>query len=271
MTPDIWEKLAEEIFNKYDHYDGFVVTHGTDTMSYTASALSFALKNLGKPVVFTGSQIPGNKLGSDARRNLVNAMRVATTDISGVFVLFDEKIILGVRSSKTSHNRLEAFRSINVPSCGHVNVNLSLDPHLPKRHHGKIMLQNEFDPKIAVISLVPGLPVEFLFELLRSPVHAIVFEAYGSGNIAKEYFPFLDKAYHQKMPVVIRTQCLEGATEMKRYEMGLLALKLHVIEAFDMTLETTITKLMWTLKQTKDCIEIKKIMHTNFIGEITVT
>lgn len=269
MKPEVWKNIAEEIYKKYADYDGFVLTHGTDTMAYTASALSFALHNLGKPVVLTGAQIPGQNIGSDARRNLVNAMRVACLDVSGVFIVFNEKILRGVRASKISHVRLDAFASVNEQEFGEINVEIHLN-YESKRHSKKLTLENKFDPKVAAVSIVPGMPVEFLYSILNSEVHGMVLIAYGSGNIPKEYLPFLQEASKKKVPIVIRTQCLEGATIMHMYETGVSALKYNVIQAFDMGLEATIIKFMWALAKAKSYDEVQKLMHTNYVEEIKV-
>lgn len=268
MTPETWDKIAEEIYKKYDSYDGFVITHGTDTMAYTASALSFSLQNLGKPVVLTGAQIPGKKITSDGRANIINAVRLAKMDISGVYVLFGEKIILGARSSKISHIRLQAFSSMNAPACGEIASEILLEEGIAKRHKKSLSLECGFDPRIIVVSLTPGLPAQVFINLLEGPIHGIVLIAYGSGNIPEEYLPFLEKAYQKQIHVVIRTQCQEGATKMHLYESGRMALQHHVIEAFDMSLESTITKFMWALKRKKSYKDIKLLMHQNFVGEI---
>ncbi|MES2344970.1 MAG: asparaginase [Chlamydiota bacterium] len=270
ITPSHWDLMAQVIFDRYDDYDGFVVTHGTDTMAYSASALAFALQNLGKPIVFTGSQIPGYFLESDARRNLINALRVAVMDVAAVMLVFSEKIILGVRASKVSHTELEAFASINRKSLGYVGVNIRFHEKLGKKPEKPLSLELGFDGKIAVISLVPGMPITVLEELLTCDLHGIILVAYGSGNIPEIYLPFLEKAQTKKMPVVIRTQCLEGSTSMDIYATGKQALRHCVIEVYDMSLETTITKLMWALKRGVSYEEIKTIMQKNYAGEISL-
>lgn len=268
MTPEHWDKMAKLIFDMYDHYEGFVITHGTDTMAYSASALAFALHNLGKPVVFTGAQIPGDFLESDGRRNLINAVRVALMDISGVMIVFSERIIRGVRASKVSHTELDAFTSISAPSLGVVGVTIRLRDHVKKRHNHPITLEAGFDSKIAVIQLVPGMPLTVLEELIECNLHGVILVAYGSGNIPEMYLPFLEKAKKKQLPVVIRTQCLEGSTCMDVYATGKQALQYNVIEVYDMSLESTITKLMWTLKRGVSYESIKSIMQKNIAGEM---
>lgn len=271
MTPLLWDTMATRIFDHYEEYDGFVITHGTDTMAYSASALSFALQNLGKPVVFTGAQIPGCQLESDARRNLINAVRLALTDIAAVMVVLCERILLGVRSSKISHRELDAFKSINTRSFGKLGVDIRLDMPASKRHAEPISLCLGFDSKIAVISLIPGMPLSVLEGLLTCDLHGVVLIAYGTGNIPEIHLPFLEKAWAQKLPVVIRTQCLEGSTSMEIYATGRQALQFNVIEVYDMSLESTITKFMWALKRGVPFEELKAVMQKNYAGEICIS
>lgn len=269
VTPELWDVIAQTIFTRYADFDGFVVTHGTDTMGYSASALSFALQNLGKPVVFTGAQIPGSLLESDGRLNLINAVRTAVSNISGVLIVFCEKILLGVRASKVSHRELDAFASINTPPLGSIGVDIRLTHAAHRRHSAPIKLELGFDSKIAVIALVPGMPLSVFEELCSCDLHGIIVIAYGSGNIPEIYLPFLKKAEELKLPVVVRTQCLEGATSMALYASGKKALQFNVIEVGDMSLETTITKLMWTLKRKIPYERVKELMQKNYVGEIS--
>lgn len=268
LSPEIWKKLAEIIANKYEEYDGFVITHGTDTMAFTSSALSLSLQNLGKPVIFTGAQIPGNVIASDARRNLVNAVRLATMDLSGVYLLFSSEIILGARASKVSHYRLTAFRSINAPSAGEISIEIELFSQRKRQLGWDIDYMPGFDPNIGVIELVPGMNVSVLDALLDSQLKGIVLVAYGTGNLPTQYLPFLEKTQKKNLPVVIRTQCIEGATRMQTYASGRQALEFGAIEAYDMSFEATVTKLMWALAREKSPERIKEIMHHNYVGEI---
>ncbi len=268
MTPDIWDRLVTSIAKSYSHYDGFVVLHGTDTMAYTASAVSFALRNLGKPVVFTGAQIPGHQLESDARRNLVNAVRLACMDVAGVMLVMGEKILLGVRSSKISHSKLNAFASFNWPKLGEVGRQIQILREVQHKQGQDLRLEEGFVSEIAVLSLAPGMPASVLDHLLSQGVKGIVINAYGTGNIPQIYLPSLERARDKNIPIVIRTQCPEGSTQMSVYATGKQALECGAIEAFDMSLESTITKLMWALKRAKTIEEIKTIMHHNYAGEI---
>lgn len=268
ITPNHWEKLGKAIVKDYNAYDGFVVTHGTDTMAYTASALAFSLKGLKKPVVFTGAQIPGSYLESDARRNFVNALRLAMMDVAGVFIVFAEKILLGVRATKISNVELRAFKSVNQTEIGSIRTKIVIDPDCPKKGEGSVAWKGGFESNIAVISIVPGMSAHFFEQMLDSKPKGVVLVAYGSGNIPSQFLPFLEKARHREIPVIVRSQCLEGSTQMKTYATGAIALEYNVIEAFDMSLEATIVKLMWILDKQSSYHEIKKMIHTNYVGEI---
>lgn len=270
MVPEQWDEISEVIAEKYDEYDGFVVTHGTDTMSYTSSALSFTLQNLGKPVVITGSQIPGEKIETDARRNFVNAVRLATMDLSAVCIVFDEEIILGARSTKVSESKLDAFETVNWDLLGEIRIDIRLSDAARPRHDGKLNLQKGFESNVAVVSLFPGLPASAVEGILDSGVKGMVLRAFGSGNISDRYIDVIKKAKAQGVPVVVDTQCMEGATLMHVYDAGKQALDAGVIQAYDMSIECVITKLMWALKHANSYEEIKGIMHKNYTGEINV-
>lgn len=268
MSPDRWDQIAEVIAQKYEYYDGFVITHGTDTMAYTASALSFSLQNLGKPVTITGSQIPGGQIETDARRNFVNAVRVATMDISGVMLIFDEEIILGARSTKVSESKLDAFETVNWDLLGEIRIDIRLSDEAKPRHNGNLKLMKGFESNVAVITLFPGFLPSALRGILESGVSGMVLRGYGSGNISYEYLPVIRKARQKGVPVVVDTQCLEGATLMHIYDVGKQALDAGVIQAYDMSIECVITKLMWALKHAQSYEQIKDIMHKDFVGEI---
>jgi L-asparaginase len=268
MHPDHWDRMTDVIADNYSNYDGFVITHGTDTMAYTSSALSFSLQNLGKPVVITGSQIPGGRIETDARRNFVNAVRVATMDVSGVMLIFDEEIILGARASKVSESKLNAFETINGNLLGEIRIDIRLSDDHKARHNEALKVQKGFEPNIAVITLCPGYPSDALGQVLESGVKGMVLRGYGSGNISYEYLDVIKKAKELAVPVVVDTQCLEGATLMHLYDVGKQALDLGVIQAYDMSIECVITKLMWALKHEKNVVGVREVMHTNYTGEI---
>ncbi len=268
VQPAHWDRMARVIADNYEQYDGFVVTHGTDTMAYTASALSFALRNLGKPVVLTGAQIPGSRMESDARRNLVNAVRVATLDLAGVVLVFGEKILLGCRATKVSESRLDAFVSVNRRRLGEIRTDIRLRRERCHRRPGLLEVADGFEPDIAVVTLVPGLPPDTLLRLLEDGIKGLLLKGYGPGNIGDQYLGVLQHARERRIPVVVHTQCMEGVTAMHLYEVGRRALEKGAIEAFDMSLEAAVIKLMWVLRHSSGYEEIPRLMHTNLAGEI---
>ena len=269
MNPKYWDRMADVIAENYSRYDGFVITHGTDTMAYTASALSYSLQNLGKPVVITGSQIPGDKIETDARRNFVNAVRVAVEDVAGVMIVFDEEIIPGSRSTKVSESKLDAFEPVNWDLLGEIRIDIRLSTDRKRRNNkAKLKLEKGFESRVAVITMFPGLPVSTVNGVLESGIKGLVLRGYGSGNIAYEYLEVIKKAKKKKVPVVVDTQCLEGATLMHLYDVGQQALKAGAIQAYDMSIESVITKLMWALKRKVKYEKIAEIMHTDYTGEI---
>ncbi len=269
MTPKHWDTMSKAIADNYDKYDGFVITHGTDTMAYTSSALSWTLQNLGKPVVITGAQIPGGYLETDARRNFINAVRVATMDISGVMIVFDEEIILGARAAKVSESKLNAYETVNWDDLGEIRIDIRLSDEAKRRHKRPINLQTGFEGNIAVVSLFPQMKATTLHAILDTNIKGLILRGYGSGNISYEYLQVLKEAKKRKIPVVVTTQCIEGATLMHVYDVGKQALNEGVIQAHDMSLECTITKLMWALKRAP-YESVQDIMYTNYTGEINL-
>lgn len=270
MTPADWDRILAELEAGYDAYDGFVITHGTDTMAYTAAALTLAIKNLGKPVVLTGSQIPGSRLETDARRNLVNAMKLATMDVSGVFIVFDERVIHGGRASKASESRLDAFTSVNAQDAGEIRAEIRLNPALPRRRFDKAAFFPGFEPDIVVRTLTPGCdPGDLVFLLQHQRVRGILIEAYGTGNLPYDFDALFRAARDGKVPVVVTSQCLHGVTRMQGYDVGARALKLGAIEGFDQSLEMLAVKLMWALKH-YPYKDIRTVMQTSFAGELSI-
>lgn len=268
MTPNHWDSISMMIADNYEKYDGFVITHGTDSMAYTASALSFSMVDLGKPVVLTGSQIPGHRLESDARRNFINAVKLAKENVSGVYIVFDKRIILGARASKVSESKLDGFSSINTSDHGEIRIQMRLSDKVQARHNAPLLLRTGFEPMISVVSLTPSKAPASLLALLRSDfTRGIVLQAYGSGNIPYSFHRVFEEAKELSVPLIVRSQCLNGQTAMKKYDVGLRALRMGVIEAKDMSLEATATKLMWALHH-HSYEEIREVMHRNFVGEI---
>jgi L-asparaginase len=185
MSPETWDEIGEVIHGNYKVYDGFVITHGTDTMAYTASALSFVLGDIGKPVIITGAQIPGSRIETDARRNFVNAVRVATLNKAGVMLVFDGDIILGARAHKVSESKLDAFAPVNWGLLGEVRIDIRFNDEARDRHNRPLLFQPGFEKEIAVLTLFPGFPPKSIVSVIESGVKALILNGYGVRPIEK--------------------------------------------------------------------------------------
>lgn len=273
MQPHHWQKIASLIDEDYSNYDGFVVTHGTDTMAYTASALSLALQNLGKPVVLTGAQVPPEILGTDALTNLIHACQVATMDLAEVCIVFGTKILRGNRSMKVSESERNAFISPVFPELGSIRLQPELTyPNVRRRHSGQIDLQSSFKGNVVALKCVPGLNPKVLESVIKSDIDGLILESFGPGNLPNEensLLPCIKMANKKNIPVVISTQCIYGTTRMYLYEVGQQVLQLGVIPTRDMTPETAYVKLKWVLGQTKNHKEIRTLFEKDVAGEIS--
>lgn len=269
-TPKLWENIGDIIQEKYDQYDGFLITTGTNTMAYMASALSFSLANLGKPVIITGAQIPAEIISTDGRNNLVNALRIATMDLGGVFVVFGSKLILWCRSKKLSESELDAFGSFNAKEFGEIGIGVRINYETHKLHDEKLILKNGFDDNIMSITLFPGISNEYLLKMIDMGVRWFVLRGYGTGDVSEYIFPFLQKAQEKEIPIVVTTQC-RGSTVMWIDSVWLEALKFGVIESYDMSIESMTTKLMRCIKQWIPYKDMKHVMQQNLHGEINTT
>jgi L-asparaginase len=272
MQPNLWTTIAEVIYKAYENYDGFVITHGTDTISYTASALSFSLMNLGKPIVLTGAHLHPDAEGSDAKNNLTNAFHVASMDLAEVVIVFGSWILRGNRSSKKDEGSLETIWSPIFPELGRIRMDIELWHFSPQRTHKKNpLLQTGFEENIMVYNVFPGLRSDFLDVVIGKGVKGIIIRGFGPGNIPikeNSLVESIKKYTSQNIPVVISSQTAVGLTKISLYETGVAAQRLGVISTEDMTLEATITKLMWTLHQTSNMDTIRTLMRKNIAGEI---
>lgn len=283
VGPDFWIDIAKLIQKEYDNYDGFVVLHGTDTMAYTASALSFMLEGLRKPVLITGSQLPVGKLRTDGRENLLSSLEIAAShdengepSIQEVCVFFNNQLLRGNRCTKTSADHFLAFQSPNYPKLASVGIEIEYDkklmlPHLPESNTFKI--NTSFDTRVLVIRLFPGITSSMLQTIFETTdLKGIVLETYGSGNApsGKEFINVIKWAVEHNIVVVNVTQCLEGKVQMNRYENGQILLNSGVVSGHDMTVEAAIVKLMYLLGNCKSIEEVKQGMGTNLRGELSV-
>lgn len=271
MNPSHWTEIATKIYQLYDQYDGFVIAQGTDTMAYTASALSYALQNLSKPIVFTGSLIPLNELASDGRNNLIYACLTSALDIAEVCIVFANKIIRGNRAKKHHESFIEVFHSPNFPYLGELGRPTILHEWRRRRRKRTLKFQPKFDQKISLLKLFPGFDPEIIDKTLQRGARGIIIEGFGPGNIPfleNSLIPKIEKATDLAIPIIIANQMEQGVTNLNSYEAGFYAAKAGAISSRDMTSEATVTKLMWALAKTKKLPEIKKIIEHDLAGEI---
>lgn len=271
MDPKIWTDIAGVIHKNYGKYDGFVVIHGTDTMAYTASALSFIFGNLTKPVVFTGAQKPLTDLASDAVNNLINATLIATMLMPEVIILFGSKVLRANRSTKVSESSLDAFDSPMYPALGEINSEIKIRQNYKKPLNSKLIYKPDFDNNVIVLDLFPGLDPATLKAIFYTRVKGIILKAFGPGNVPDVLLPILKDAAIRNIPVVVLSQCQKGITKMQLYKVGVQAKELGAIAGSDMTLEAAVTKLMWLLANTEEISLIKKLFIASLAGEVEVS
>jgi L-asparaginase len=273
MNPGDWRLLAETIRDNYASYDGFVILHGTDTMAYTASALSFCLNNLGKPVILTGSQIPMAVIRSDASRNLINAIEMATLPLNEVAICFNDHIYRGNRSTKTSVGDFDAFSFPNHPPLASIGLNVSLNYQITPNPE-KFFIAPAFDERLCLIRLFPGLNPDYLMHFAESDVRAIVIEAFGCGNfpVSGRYslVPFFRRCLERDILLVISSQAPQDAVDLSKYQSGRQAESMGIISAGDMTTEASVTKMMYLLAQHENPLTVRNLYSRPIAGEITV-
>lgn len=270
LSPDLWINISRAIYQRIKEYDGFLVTHGTDTLCYTAAAMSFILQELNKPVVITGAQVPLEEIGSDGRANLINAMRVVTSDLAEVAVVFGSQILRGSRAKKTSVFDLQAFTSVNDTPLGSIGLSIKFSSTARMRSRKKPILRAVLNENVAMMSIYPGIKPDVLRYVSQNH-DGIILEGYGAGNIPNgknSLIPIIKEATDSNIPVVVCTQCIVGSTEMELYQVGRAALEAGAIPAMDMTPETALVKLMWVLGQTDDLGTIDSMMQKSFVGEL---
>lgn len=276
IQPEEWKFIAQNIYKYRNDFDGIVVSHGTDTMAYTASMLSFMLKNINIPVVLTGSQVPINVVLSDAHDNLRLAFAAAASCPPDIYLAFHNKIMLGCRCVKVRTTNFNAFESVNVPPVATVSSDglvFNTDDHFQKKHEGKTILNTQINDHVSLVKLFPGFDPELLFAMVHSGCRGIVIEAYGLGGmnyIRRNMVAAIGKLIRQGIPVVACSQCLYERSDLTKYEVGREALLEGAISACDMTSESAITKLMWALGQGMNVNEVSKFFATDVAGEVTL-
>lgn len=273
IQPEEWQDMARAVARSCLKYNGIVITHGTDTMAYTASVLSFMLRNLPIPVVLTGSQLPIGHPLTDGVENLRSAFAMAAAGRPGVFVAFDRKIILGTRAVKIRTTGFDAFDSVNCPCAGVIDSNgLNLNESVLPVSDGPFSLEDRLCDGVFLVKLTPGLDPEIFDMLLQMNYKGIVIEAFGSGGlnfVRRNLIAKLQKIVESDIAVVVCSQCLYERSDFTIYQVGQKALESGVLQARDMTTEAAVTKLMWALGKTVHPAEVRKIFSTCYAGEIS--
>lgn len=275
IQPEYWVLMTEKIEQYYNKYDGFVISHGTDTMAYTASALSYLIQDLDKPVILTGSQMPINAVITDARKNLLDSFRFAVEkDVKGVYIVFDGKAIIGTRARKIKSKSYSAFESINFPVAAFIDENRIAKYIRSEEVKGSVKFFKNIYPRIFLLKLAPGMEPDVL-DYIGEKYEAVVIESYGVGGL-----PFLDKRnFLEKLGeftksgkiVVVATQVMLEGSDMGVYEVGIKALrKYNIIQSYDMTVESAITKLMWIMGKTKNYEEVKKLFYLKINDDLFI-
>ena len=272
IRPEEWQLIARRIFEERAGFDGIVVSHGTDIMAYTASAVTFMLPNIDLPVVFTGSQLPLADMLSDGPDNLRTAFAMAASGFPGVFLAFDRKVMLGCRAVKVRASGFSAFESVNARYAAQVsNRGLVVDTRVLPEVHGEAALRPEISQSVFLLKLTPGLNPAVFEMLAAMGYRGIVIEAFGLGgvNVLHKGLRGIRRAVEDGISVVVTTQCLYDSANLEVYQVGSKLLELGVIQGRDMTSEAAMTKLMWAIGQGMSQEEISNLFQKNLVGEVT--
>lgn len=273
MTPLDWQSIADDIRKNYDQYDGYVILHGTDTMAFTASALSFMLENLAKPVIVTGSQIPLEQLRSDGQQNLLNALFVAANyPINEVALFFNNTLYRGNRTTKAHADGFNAFASPNLAPLLEAGIHIRrLNTPPAPTGDGELIVHPITPQPIGVVTIYPGISSDVVSNFLLQPVKALILRSYGVGNAPQNpaFLKELKEASARGIVVVNLTQCMSGKVNMGGYATGNALALAGVISGYDLTVEATLTKLHFLLSQNLSSDEVRRLMQLNLRGELT--
>lgn len=278
MTPEVYKEIALLIQKEYENYDGFVVLHGSDTMSFTASALSFMIENLTKPVIFTGSQLPVNGIRTDAKENFITALEIAAEKRKGkamvpeVCIYFDYKLFRANRSFKYNSEKFEAFRSPNYPILAEAGVYLKFNRNVILKPSGDpVKFHTKLDSAIGILKLYPGISPEIVKAALTANCKAIIMETFGSGNTStqKWFLDLLRDAIKSGKLILNISQCKVGTVELGRYETSRELKEMGVVNGYDMTFEAAVTKLMYLLGNVKSNKKIAEYLEKDLRGELS--
>lgn len=271
-TPDTWCEIAGLLYDRREEYSGFVVLHGTDTMAYTSSALSFLLPGFGKPVVVTGSQIPIMRARSDGRQNFTGALQVAARgDVPEVSLLFGHVLLRGNRAAKLDASGLDAFDSPRFPALADIGVDIDVNTSVARPPQGERGLISGRLGHVAAVQLFPGFSASILANVCRPPLQGLVLEAYGAGNGPSndsEFLAAIKEATAQGIVVVVVTQCVRGSVQPGAYAAGTALMRAGAVPGFDMTAEAALTKLAVLLGQGLDYSTVSEMMQQNVAGEL---
>lgn len=282
MSPEYWKKIVSIIADRYNQYDGFVVLHGTDTMAYTASALSYMLQNLTKPVILTGSQLPIGQLRTDGKENLMSSIELAAAHHSDgrpmvpeVCIYFNGKLLRGNRSTKMNSEGFDAFCSFNYPPLCDAGISFAFHEHniLQPDYSKPLTVNTQMDANVMVFSLFPGIGENIVKNVLDIPnLHAIVMRSYGSGNAPQQAWliNLLRDASDRGITVVNISQCVTGAVEMSRYDTGYQLKETGIVSGYDSTVESAVTKLMYLHARYNNIDDVRRYMNQSICGEITI-